>query len=197
MSPKPLRVALLGCGVVGSEVVRQLDQRKAELAARVGAPLEIAGIAVRRPQRARDLPVDPALFTADAAALVTRDDVDIVIEVVGGIEPARSWMLSAMAGGKSVVTANKALLAADGTTLYEAAGEAGVDLYYEASVAGAIPAAAPAAREPRRRHRRARARHRERHDELHPHADGRDRRQLLRGARGSDRAGLRRSRPDR
>jgi homoserine dehydrogenase len=87
--------------------------------------------------------VDAGLFTADAAGLVTRDDVDIVIEVVGGIEPARSWMLSAMAGGKSVVTANKALLAADGTTLYEAAGDAGVDLYYEASVAGAIPLLRP------------------------------------------------------
>ena len=82
----------------------------------MGAPLEIAGIAVRRPQRARNLPVDPGLFTADAAGLVTRDDIDIVIEVVGGIEPARSWMLAAMAGGKSVVTANKALLADDGTT---------------------------------------------------------------------------------
>ncbi len=140
---KPLRIALLGCGGVGSEVVRQLDQRRVELGARVGAPLEIAGIAVRRPQRARNLPVDPALFTADAAGLVARDDVDIVIEVVGGIEPARSWMLSALASGKSVVTANKALLAADGTTLYEAAGAAGVDLYYEASVAGAIPLLRP------------------------------------------------------
>ncbi len=140
---KPLRVALLGCGVVGSEVVRQLDQRKAELAARVGAPLELAGIAVRRPQRTRKLPVDPEIFTADAAGLVTRDDIDIVIEVVGGIEPARSWILSAIGGGKSVVTANKALLAADGATLYEAAGAAGVDLYYEASVAGAIPLLRP------------------------------------------------------
>jgi homoserine dehydrogenase len=140
---KPLRVALLGCGVVGSEVVRLLDQSRDELAARVGAPLEIAGIAVRRPQRKRNLPVDPELFTADAAGLVTRDDVDIVVEVVGGIEPARSWMLSAIEGGKSVVTANKALLAADGATLYEAARVAGVDLYYEASVCGAIPLLRP------------------------------------------------------
>jgi homoserine dehydrogenase len=139
----PLRVALLGCGVVGSEVVRQLDRHREELTARVGAPLELAGIAVRRPQRARNLPVDPQLFTADAAGLVSRDDVDIVIEVVGGIEPARSWMLSALAGGKSVVTANKALLAEDGSALHEAAAAADVDLYYEASVAGAIPLLRP------------------------------------------------------
>jgi homoserine dehydrogenase len=139
----PLRVALLGCGVVGSEVVRQLDRQRGELAQRVGAPLELAGIAVRRPKRARDLPVDAALFTADAAGLVSRNDVDIVIEVVGGIEPARSWMLAALAGGKSVVTANKALLAEDGARLHEAAAAANVDLYYEASVAGAIPLLRP------------------------------------------------------
>jgi homoserine dehydrogenase len=139
----PLRIALLGCGVVGSEVVRQLHRHGDELAARVGAPLQIAGIAVRRPQRRRDLPIDPALFTADAAALVSRDDVDIVIEVVGGIEPARSWMLSALAGGKSVITANKALLAEDGASLHDAASAADVDLYYEASVAGAIPLLRP------------------------------------------------------
>ena len=139
----PLRVALLGCGVVGSEVVRQLDRHRGELAARVGAPLEIAGIAVRRPQRARNLPVAPELFTSDAAGLVSRDDIDIVIEVVGGIEPARSWMLGALRSGKSVITANKALLAEDGVSLYEAAAEAGVDLYYEASVAGAIPLLRP------------------------------------------------------
>ncbi len=139
----PLRVALLGCGVVGSEVVRQLDRHGTELAHRVGARLEIAGIAVRRPQRVRDLPVDPSLFTADATALVSRDDIDIVIEVVGGIEPARSWMLSALSSGKSVITANKALLAEDGVSLHDAAAAADVDLYYEASVAGAIPLLRP------------------------------------------------------
>ena len=139
----PLRVALLGCGVVGSEVVRQLDRHHDELASRVGAPLEIAGIAVRRPQRVRHLPVDSSLFTSDAAELVARDDIDIVIEVVGGIEPVRSWMLAAMASGKSVITANKALLAEDGVTLHQAAAAADVDLYYEASVAGAIPLLRP------------------------------------------------------
>ena len=139
----PLRVALLGCGTVGTEVVRLLERHSRDLAARVGAPLELAGVAVRRPQRARDLPVDPALFTDDAAGLVARDDVDIVIEVVGGIEPARSWLLSALTSGKSVVTANKSLLAEDGASLHDAAAAAGTDLYYEASVAGAIPLLRP------------------------------------------------------
>jgi len=139
----PLRVALLGCGTVGTEVVRLLERHSGDLAARVGAPLELAGVAVRRPQRARDLPVDPALFTDDAAGLVARDDVDIVIEVVGGIEPARSWLLSALTSGKSVVTANKSLLAEDGASLHDAAAAAGTDLYYEASVAGAIPLLRP------------------------------------------------------
>jgi homoserine dehydrogenase len=143
MTARSLRVALLGCGVVGSEVVRLLHEQRDDLAARVGAPLELAGIAVRRPQRSRDLPVDQALFTADAAALVARDDVDIVIEVVGGIEPVRTWLLSAMASGKSVVTATKALLATSGAALHDQAAERRVDLYYEASVAGAIPLLRP------------------------------------------------------
>jgi homoserine dehydrogenase len=140
---KPLRVALLGCGVVGSDVVRLLDAHADDLAQRIGAPLELAGIAVRRPQRSRDLPVDPALFTADADALVDRDDVDVVVEVIGGIEPARTLLLAALERGASVVTANKALLAEDGATLYDAARRGGADLYCEASVAGAIPLLRP------------------------------------------------------
>jgi len=140
---EPLRVALLGCGTVGSEVVRLLHDNADDLAARIGAPLELAGIAVRRLGRARDLPVDPALLTTDAAGLVARDDVDLVVEVIGGIEPARTLILSALKRGRGVVTANKALLAEDGATLYDAAGRAGADLYYEASVAGAIPLLRP------------------------------------------------------
>jgi homoserine dehydrogenase len=139
----PLRVALLGCGTVGSEVVRLLRTSGDDLAARIGAPLEIAGIAVRRLSRARDLPVDEALFTTDAHALVARDDVDIVVEVIGGLEPARSLILAALRAGKSVVSANKALLAEDGATLHAAAEQYGADLYYEASVAGAIPLLRP------------------------------------------------------
>ncbi|MEU6021674.1 homoserine dehydrogenase [Micromonospora sp. NPDC048871] len=139
-----MRLALLGCGTVGAEVVRLLHEQSADLAARIGAPLEIAGIAVRRIGRDRgDLPVDPALFTTDALGLIKRDDVDVVVEVVGGIEPARSWLVEALRGGKSVVTANKALLAEDGGALHDAALEGGGDLYYEASVAGAIPLLRP------------------------------------------------------
>src|SRR5688500_12914098 len=138
-----MRVALLGCGTVGAEVVRLLHTSGDDLTARVGAPLELAGIAVRRMGRARDLPVPDDLFTTDAEALVARDDIDLVIEVIGGIEPARTLILSALKAGKSVVTANKALLAEDGATLHAAAVEGGADLYYEASVAGAIPLLRP------------------------------------------------------
>ena len=138
----PLRVALLGCGVVGASVARLLVEHHDDLAARIGAPLDLVGIAVRRLGRDRsDVPVDPTLFTTDAAELVTR--ADIVIEVVGGIEPTRDLILSALAHGASVVSANKALLAEDGPTLYAAADAAGVDLYYEAAVAGAIPILRP------------------------------------------------------
>lgn len=138
----PLRVALLGCGVVGASVARLLVESHDDLAARIGAPLEIVGIAVRRLGRDRsDVPVDPSLFTTDAAELVTR--ADIVIEVIGGIEPTRDLILDAMKNGASVVSANKALLAVDGPTLYAASDAAGVDLYYEAAVAGAIPILRP------------------------------------------------------
>jgi homoserine dehydrogenase len=136
-----LRVAVLGCGIVGSQVVRLLNEQADDLAARVGARLELAGVAVRRPARHTDVPAE--LLTTDAGALVARDDVDLVIEVIGGIEPARGLLLAALAGGKSVVTANKALLADDGATLHDAAAKAGVDLYYEAAVAGAIPLLRP------------------------------------------------------
>lgn len=139
---EPLKVALLGCGVVGSSVARMLTQHADDLAARVGRRLELVGIAVRRAKKDRsDLPVDPSLFTTDADALVER--ADIVIEVIGGIEPARSLILKAMKHGASVVSANKALLAEDGPNLYAAADRCGVDLYYEAAVAGAIPILRP------------------------------------------------------
>ncbi len=138
---KPIKVALLGCGVVGSQVVRLLDEQHNDLAARVGAPLELAGIAVRRPARHTNVPAE--LLTTDADALVARPDIDIVVEVIGGIEPVRTLLLSALDSGKSVVSANKALLADDGATLHDAAARAGVDLYYEAAVAGAIPLLRP------------------------------------------------------
>jgi homoserine dehydrogenase len=140
---QPLRVALLGCGVVGSAVVRLLHEHRDDLTNRVGAPLDLVGVAVRRPERRRDVDLDSSLVTADAAGLVARDDVDIVVEVIGGIEPARSLLLTALKRGASVVTANKALLAQDAATLHETARASGADLYFEASVAGAIPLLRP------------------------------------------------------
>ena len=142
-APTALRVAILGCGVVGSQVVRLLHEQAGDLAARVGRPVELAGVAVRRIDAPRDVTLPEGLLTTDAQALVARDDVDLVVEVIGGIEPARTLILSALEHGKSVVTANKALLAEDGPTLFEAAEKAGRDLYYEAAVAGAIPILRP------------------------------------------------------
>ncbi len=139
---KPIRVALLGCGTVGTEIVRLLTEQAGDLAARVGAPVELVGIAVRRANKPR--PGVPAeLLTTDAAALVTRDDVDVVVEVIGGIDPTRDWLLSALKAGKSVVTANKALLAEHAGDLFAAADATGADLYFEAAVAGAIPLLRP------------------------------------------------------
>ncbi|MHA6627704.1 homoserine dehydrogenase [Pseudonocardia sichuanensis] len=131
---------MLGCGTVGGEVVRLLREQADELTARAGAPVELVGVAVRRPHKHPEL---GELITTDATGLVTRDDVDVVVEVIGGIEPARTLLLEALKAGKSVVTANKALLAEDGPALAEAADASGADLYYEASVAGAIPLLRP------------------------------------------------------
>jgi homoserine dehydrogenase len=141
-SVKTLRIALIGCGNVGSQVARLLREESDELAVRIGARLVIAGIAVRRLSYPRP-GVDPALLTTDAMELATRPDVDIVVEVVGGIEPARSVLLTAMKNGKSVVTANKALLAEYGEEIHAASRAFGTDLYYEAAVAGAIPLLRP------------------------------------------------------
>ncbi len=138
-----LKLALLGCGSVGSQVVRLLREQADDLTARVGVPIELVGVAVRRPERQRDAEVPRDLLTSDAEALVGRGDLDLVIEVIGGIEPARSLILRALENGASVVTANKALLAEDGATLYAAAEKAGRDLFFEASVAGAIPILRP------------------------------------------------------
>lgn len=140
-SHPPLRVALLGCGVVGTQVARLLTEQADDLASRVGAPLELVGIAVRDASAPRDAAVDRSLLTEDAAGLVER--ADIVVEVMGGTEPARSLLLRAIEAGAAVVTANKALLAEDGPTLYKAADAAGVDIYFEAAVAGAIPIVRP------------------------------------------------------
>ncbi|MDQ0755839.1 homoserine dehydrogenase [Arthrobacter sp. B3I4] len=138
---RTLKVALLGCGNVGAQVARILIDDADALAARTGARLELGGIAVRNLDAPRDAELPRELFTTDADALVK--DADLVIELMGGIEPARTLILSAVRNGASVVTGNKALLAQDGPTLYEEADKAGVQLSYEAAVAGAIPILRP------------------------------------------------------
>jgi homoserine dehydrogenase len=137
-----VKVALLGGGVVGSQVARLLQEGVSDFAARSGEPLEIVGVAVR--DLARERPGIPRdLLTDDPQALVTRGDVDVVIELMGGIDPARGLIELAIANGASVVTANKALMATHGAELAEAADAAGVDLFYEAAVAAAIPLLRP------------------------------------------------------
>jgi homoserine dehydrogenase len=138
---KPIGVAVLGLGNVGSQVVRIIEDSAADLAARIGAPLQLRGIGVRRVAGDRGVPVE--LLTDDVDALVSRDDVDIVVELMGPVEPAHKAILAALERGKSVVTANKALLAQSTGELAQAAERAHVDLYFEAAVAGAIPVIRP------------------------------------------------------
>ena len=134
---KPIGVAVLGLGNVGREVVRIIEESAADLAARIGAPLELRGVAVRRVSGDRGVPVE--MLTDNVEDLVSREDVDIVVELMGPVEPARKAILTALEHGKSVVTANKALLAVHGTEIFEAAHRHGVMVAFEASVAGGIP----------------------------------------------------------
>ena len=138
---KPIGIAVLGLGNVGREVVRIIDESSADLAARIGAPLELRGVAVRQVSDDRTVPV--GMLTDNVEELVSRDDVDIVVELMGPVEPARKAILTALEHGKSVVTANKALLAQSTGELAQAAELAHVDLYFEAAVAGAIPVIRP------------------------------------------------------
>jgi len=140
-SSAPITVALLGGGTVGAEVARRLVSGGADLSSRVGAPVVLTQIAVQDTARSRP-GIDPSILTADAQAVAT-SGADVVVELIGGIEPARQLILEAMRAGSSVVTANKALLAADGALLYAEAARCGVDLFFEASVAGAIPLLRP------------------------------------------------------
>jgi homoserine dehydrogenase len=142
MSSKTLKIAMLGCGVVGSQVARLLIANKADLSTRAGANLELVKVAVRNP-KSKNYGVPDKLLTSDLKSIVNDPQVDLVIELLGGIEPARELILTALKNGKSVVTANKALLAKHGAELYAAADNANVDLYYEAAVAGAIPILRP------------------------------------------------------
>jgi len=139
---KTLKVGMLGCGNVGSQIARLLVANKADLASRSGAQLELVKVAVKDIKAKRD-GIATSLLTDDPYSVVNDPEVDLIIEVIGGISPAKELILAAFKNGKSVVTANKALLAKEGAALYQAAGEANVDLYYEAAVAGAIPILRP------------------------------------------------------
>ena len=137
-----LYVGLLGCGVVGSEVVRLLAESRIDFKARSGANLVIKKIAVRNEKTVRP-GIDPKLFTTDALSIVNDPEIDVVIELMGGIEPAHEYLMKALNNGKAVITANKALLARHGDELETASDKADVDFYYEAAVAGAIPIIRP------------------------------------------------------
>ena len=139
---KTLKVGMLGCGNVGSQIARLLVANKADLASRSGAKLELVKVAVKDIKAKRD-GIATSLLTDDPYSVVNDPEIDLIIEVIGGISPAKELILAAFKNGKSVVTANKALLAKEGAALYQAAGEANVDLYYEAAVAGAIPILRP------------------------------------------------------
>ncbi|HEU4361042.1 MAG TPA: homoserine dehydrogenase [Mycobacterium sp.] len=138
---RPVGVAVLGLGNVGSQVVRIIEDSASDLAARIGAPLALRGVGVRRVATGRGVPVE--LLTDNIEELASRTDVDVVVELMGPVEPARKAILTALEHGKSVVTANKALLASSTGELAQAAEHAHVDLYFEAAVAGAIPVIRP------------------------------------------------------
>ena len=131
------KIAVLGAGTVGSQVIRLIEEHQADLAARAGARLQVQSVLVRDVNAKRDFEVDPALLTTDANEAI--DGADIVIELIGSIEPAFTYVKRALGNGSTVITGNKALLAQHGAELYELAEQNDTDLYYEAAVAGAIP----------------------------------------------------------
>ena len=139
----PVRIGLLGCGNVGAALVQLLTTEPDAVAQRTGLRFEVARVAVRNVARQRPVDLPEGCLTHDAEAVVGDPDVDVVVELIGGIEPARRLILAALKHGKPVVTANKELLANVGAELFEAASTAGVDLLYEASVAGGIPLIRP------------------------------------------------------
>ena len=143
MEATDVRVGVLGCGNVGAALVTLVDEQSGVVSERTGISLEVAAIAVRNTSVDRGVECSADVFTTDAEAVVNDPSIDVVVEVMGGIEPARQLVLAALSLGKPVVTANKELLAAHGEELYVAAEGAGVDLLFEAAVAGAIPIMRP------------------------------------------------------
>ena len=137
--PRAVRIGVLGCGNVGAAFVSLVTAQRKEIEARTGVQLDVTRVAVRNLSRDRDVELGPGVLTRDPFDVVNDPDVDVVVEVIGGIEPARELITTALATGKPVVTANKELLANVGVELFEAADRNGVDLLFEASVAGGIP----------------------------------------------------------
>ncbi len=143
MASSTVRVGLLGCGNVGAALVQLLTDRPDELAARTGVRLELSRVAVRSTAKQRGVELPQGVLTHDATEVVRDPGIDVVVEVIGGVEPARALVLEALESGKPVVTANKELVANMGAELFEAAAKAGVDLLFEASVGGGIPLIRP------------------------------------------------------
>lgn len=143
MSSGPVRVGLLGCGIVGGSTARILQQHSGDLEARAGVAIELARVAVRSVSKQREVELPAELWTTDAWAVVRDPQIDVIVEVIGGIEPARELITEALRSGKHVVTANKELISTLGDELMREAEKAGVDLLFEASVAGGIPIIRP------------------------------------------------------
>ncbi|MDQ6928740.1 MAG: homoserine dehydrogenase, partial [Actinomycetota bacterium] len=140
---RPVRIGVLGCGNVGAALIGLIGENAASIATRSGVRLEVARVAVQSLSRPRDVDLRPGVLTDDPKGVVTDPEIDVVVEVMGGTEPARTLVLTALESGKPVVTANKELLASSGAELLQAAAMAGTDLLYEAAVAGAIPLIRP------------------------------------------------------
>ena len=138
-----VNIGLLGCGTVGASLCKLIDEQSDAIAERTGLKLAVVMVAVRDVSQSRDVPLDPSLFTNDSNSVIESPEVDVVVEVIGGIEPSKELILKALELGKPVVTANKELLAAHGDELYSLAKESEVDLLFEAAVAAAIPIMRP------------------------------------------------------
>jgi homoserine dehydrogenase len=138
-----VRIGVLGCGNVGAPLVGLIERHGADIQARTGLRLRVTRIAVRDLAKPRPAGIDTSLLTTDADSIVNDPDIDLVVELIGGVEPARALILGALKAGKPVVTGNKELLAKAGAELFQAAEGAGVDLLFEAAVAGGIPIIRP------------------------------------------------------
>ena len=143
MSERTIRIGMLGCGTVGSAVVRMLGEHGDDIAMRAAVRLAVTRVAVRDADRARDVPIPSEVFTTDLASIVADPDIDVVLELLGGTQPAKELILASFSSGKPVVTANKEVLSTVGKELFDAADAAQRDLRFEAAVAGGIPLIAP------------------------------------------------------